>query len=84
MTFDQHLEENTEMWDMFVKYAIEIGAQGKKFSAAGIFHLMRYETMVREENSDFKISQNWCPLYARKFLDEYPEYPIFRLKELRS
>ena len=84
MTFEEHLDDNPEMWSMFVKYAKEIGSQGKKFSAAGIFHLMRYETMVREENSDFKISQNWCPLYARKFLDEYPEYPIFRLKELHS
>jgi hypothetical protein len=45
---------------------------------------MRYETMVQENNSEFKISQNWCPLYARKFLKEYPEYPIFRLKELHS
>ncbi len=82
MTFKEHLEDNPDMWAMFVKYAKEIGEQRKKFSAAGIFHLMRYETMVKEADSEFNVNQNWCPYYARKFLDEYPQYPIFRIKEL--
>lgn len=81
-SFDQHIAENKEMWDMFKEYAIHIAKKGQKFSAAGIFHLMRYETMVKENNgSGYKLSQNWCTWYARKFLEEYPQYPIFKVKE---
>jgi len=61
-----------------------ISKQGQKFSAAGIFHLMRYQSMVRENNSAFKISQNWCPYYARKFLEEYPSHQIFKVKEIAA
>lgn len=80
-TFDQHIKDNPEMWDMFKEYAIHIAKKGQKFSAAGIFHLMRYETMVRENGSSYKLNQNWCTWYARKFLDEYPQYPTFKVKE---
>lgn len=81
--FDAHIAENKEMWNMFKEYAIHIAKKGQEFSAAGIFHLMRYETMVKENNgSDYKLNQNWCTWYARKFLDEYPQYPIFKVKEV--
>ena len=83
--FEQHIAENKEMWNMFKDYAIHIAKKGQKFSANGIFHLMRYETIVKENNgAGYKLNQNWSSWYARKFLEEYPQYPIFTVKEMRG
>lgn len=79
--FKQHLTDNPEMWDMFREYAIHIAKRGLKYSAGGILHRMRYETMVSEKYGAFKVNQNWSSFYARKFIEDYPQYNIFRTKQ---
>ena len=84
MDFDKHLEDNQELWEMFVKYSVNLGEKKKRFSAAGIFHLMRYETLINQRGSSFKLDQNWSPYYARKFIEDYPQYDVFKIKELNG
>ena len=84
MNFDQHIKDNPDLWEMFVKYSVSLGVRNKKFSSAGVFHLMRYETLLKENNSAFKLDQNWSPYYARKFIEDYPQYCVFKVKELSS
>jgi hypothetical protein len=81
-TFDQHIIDNPAMWDMFKEYAIHIGKTQRKFSAGGIFHIMRYQTEIVEVGGKFKVNQNFSSWYARKFIAEFPQYDVFKTKEV--
>ena len=75
--FEKHHIENPEIYDMFCKFSKEMASVRKHYSAKAIFHRMRWETAISEKNSEFKISDGWISHYARKFLDEHPEYSTF-------
>jgi len=75
--FEVHHRQNPEIYDMFCKFAKQMAAVKKYYSAKAIFHRMRWETAINENDSEFKISDGWISHYARKFLEEHPEHSNF-------
>jgi len=69
--FDIHCQDNPEIYEAFVKYALQAAHRRKHYSAKSIFHRIRWQTMFQEQGCQFKIDDGWISHYARKFMDEY-------------
>ena len=83
--FKIHLVENPEIYKLFIKYALQAAAVRNNYSARGIFHQIRWHTMVKEANSEFKVDNGWSYHYSRKFMEDYPEYKgFFRTRVRRN
>jgi len=67
-----------EVWDLFVKFAFEqIRAGAKHSGSKAIFERIRWEVSLRSEPGEFKVNNNYAPLYARRFHRVYPEHDGF-------
>lgn len=75
--FEEHLENNPHIYPMFEKFALEAAKYRQHFSAQAVIERMRWDTTVRENGSDFKLSHNWRSFYAKKFEDDHPEHKGF-------
>jgi len=75
--FEKHHQNHPEIYEMFCDFTKEMAKVKDYYSAKAIFHRMRWETAIRERESEFKISDGWISHYARKFLDEHPEHTNF-------
>ena len=82
--FVQHDKENPQVYLMFERFALEAYKYKKKYSAKSIFHRIRWETMVNEKDSQYKIDDGWISHYARKFMDQHPELEDFFETRLRE
>jgi len=72
--FIDHHQANPQIYDMFVEFALQVAARRSYYSAKNIFHRIRWETMIEESDSQFKIDDGWISHYARKFVQDYPEH----------
>jgi hypothetical protein len=70
--FNLHDEKNPAIYELFVKFALQVAKRRSYYSAKNIFHRMRWETMIEEKESEFKIDDGWISHYARKFVNELP------------
>jgi hypothetical protein len=70
---------------LFKKYAKEAKNRGyKNYSANGIFEIIRWDTGI-SGTGKFKINDHFRPDYARKMMEEYPEFKdFFRIKGLKA
>ena len=75
--FVKNDRENPEVYKMFEKFALEASKYKTKYSARGIFHRIRWETMVSEKDSQYKLDAGWSSHYARKFMNNHPELGTF-------
>lgn len=82
--FRKYDEENPHIWREFVIKTKEAQGRGyNKISAHFIFQILRWETGVRAEGSNWKVDHNHFPYYSRKFMEEYPESEgIFEIRKL--
>lgn len=69
--------EHPHIWNAFVRYTLQVAARREYFSAKAIFHRMRWDTAIGEANAEYKLSDGWISHYARKFMNEYPQYGDF-------
>ena len=75
--FEQYDKENPHIWEGFVKYTMEVTPHRKYFSAKAVFHRMRWDTAIGEVAAEYKLNDGWISHYARKFMDEFPQYDGF-------
>ena len=75
--FQKHVEDNPHIYPMFVKFSLEAAQYNKRYSAQAVIERIRWETSVREKGSKFKFSHNWRSFYAKKFMNDFPEYDGF-------
>ncbi len=82
--FKIYHEANPHVFESFKKFATEVKNMGKEqYSANSIFERMRWHTEIETVGERFKLSNNYRAYYARKLMDEYPEfYGFFRIKQL--
>lgn len=84
--FKTYDKENPQIWDEFKKYSL-IAKQNrlfKNYSAKGIFEIIRWHTNA-EGNDSFKLNNNYHADYARKMMNEFPEFDgFFRIRELKA
>ena len=76
--FDTWDAENPEVYRLFCKFTLQAASKGhKRLSAWMIVNRIRWETAVVTVGNDYKVSNDFIALYARKFMEEYPEYEGF-------
>jgi hypothetical protein len=59
---------------LFCRFALQVAAKRTYYSAKNIFHRIRWETMIEEQDGIFKIDDGWISHYARKFANDYPTH----------
>lgn len=74
--FDVFHTEHPAIYAQFCKFAKQAAQFKEYYSAKAIFHRVRWETMVTGEG-DYKIDDGWISHYARKFMEDYPQYDGF-------
>jgi hypothetical protein len=76
-----------EVGRLFDQFAIELLARGfKHYSAAAVWHRIRWESPAGSDGrTAWKLNNDFCSLYARKFMQTHPEYKgFFRTRKLKS
>ena len=69
---------NPHVYDMFESFTLQlIGAGHRRGSAEMIINRMRWETALETTEIQFKINNNYKPLYARMFAFLNPEHEKF-------
>lgn len=82
--FEVHHAANPEVYKMFCIYAHKAAIAKRYYSAKCVFHHVRWETLIEERRSDFKIDDGWISHYARKFMDDFPAHKDFFGTRLRK
>lgn len=76
--FDAWDQENPAVYELFCKFTLQAAARGhKRLSAWMIVNRIRWETSVVTTGNDYKVSNDFIALYARKFMENYPQYQGF-------
>jgi hypothetical protein len=84
--FKKYDEENPKIWEAFKKYSFLAKNERhfKNYSANGIFEIIRWHTELNSRNN-YKVNNNFRPDYARKMMEEFPEFKgFFRVRELKA
>ena len=78
-----HLE-NPHIYKEFFLRAKKMAMTGrKKYSARTIFEVMRWDSDIKTNGRDFKITNDFIPIYVRMLIYNHPEYSdFFSLKDL--
>jgi len=75
--FRIHLMEQPQVYEMFKNMALQAAQHRDNYGARAIVEVMRWNSMINDEESSYKIDHNWCPYYARRFMLEFPQYKGF-------
>jgi len=84
--FNQFHNDNPQVYEMFKKFTFMAIRRGhKRLSAWMIANRIRWETSIETISvEDYKISNDYIALYARKFMSDHPEYNgFFKIKEMK-
>lgn len=91
MNFQEYHEINPHIYDEFKRYTMDLINMGRDhYGAKGIIEVIRYHRTVKAkgyplDSKVFKINNNYAPDYARKFMEEYPQYAsFFRTRQLKK
>lgn len=83
--FEKYHEANPRVYELFKRFAREAKARRKRYSASAIFERIRWHSEVETNGGDFKINNYFRPWYARKLMEECPEFRgFFETRRLRS
>jgi cyclophilin family peptidyl-prolyl cis-trans isomerase len=83
--FELHHKTNPQIYNMFVDFALQVASRREYYSAKNIFHRIRWETMIEESASQFKIDDGWISHYARKFASEYTDHKdLFKFRKRKN
>lgn len=70
--------DNPHVYQEFCKRAAMMLKTGrKKYSARTIFEVMRWDWDLKTTHEDFKISNDFIPIYVRMLIYHHPEYEQF-------
>ena len=84
--FKEYHDKNPQVFEMFKRFSQEAKQAGfKKFSAKAVFERMRWYTDIETKGEPFKLSNNYHAYYARKLMEEVPEFDgFFRTKMIQG
>ena len=85
--FEAFHSKNPRLYRLFKQFARDIKRAGyEHYSADAILHRVRWHVDIETRGGDgYSINNNYSSRYARKLMDECPEFAgFFRLRELRS
>ena len=82
--FELFHNENLLVYDLFEKFALQASSIRDRYSARGIFHRIRWETMIQQTGAVYKIDDGWSPHYARMFMEKHPHLNSFFETRIRK
>ncbi len=84
--FEKFHKENPHVYELFNWFTLELIRAGVKHSGSEmVLGRIRWETTINTTGDRFKINQNYAAYYARKFMEDFPEYAgFFRTRKTRS
>lgn len=75
--FLEYHKTNPHLYEAFKQVAFDAMSMGfTSYGANGIFEIIRWKRAERGEG-EFKINNNYAPLFARVFVNEYPHHSGF-------
>ena len=84
--FQNFDRENPHVYEMFKKLSLDMFAKGH--SRAGskmLIEVIRWQTMTKTTDKDYKINNNYAPYLARKFVREFPQHlDKFNFRQTRT
>ena len=69
--FELFHKEHPEVYELFERFALQASSRRDRYSARGIFHRIRWETMLQNTDKLYKIDNGWSAHYARMFMDKH-------------
>ena len=83
--FNDWHRDNPQVYELFKQFAFEAISRGhKRLSAWLVVGRIRWETSIITHGDDYKISNDFIALYARKFMADYPQHEgFFVTKEMK-
>jgi len=84
--FEKFHTDNPKVYELFKKFTFMAIRRGHtRLSAWMIANRIRWETSIETfSDDDYKISNDYIALYARKFMEEFPKYDgFFRTKPMK-
>ena len=71
-------KQHPEMYALFRKLALRAFSVSNKYSAMGILHVMRWESMFHNYHGGaYKVNNAWGSHFAKKFMAESPDHAGF-------
>jgi hypothetical protein len=82
--FIEYHKTNPHLYEAFKNIALRaINLGFQNYGAKGIFEIIRWERAERGDG-EFKINNNYAPLFTRLFDNEYPQHQNFFRKRRSS
>ena len=76
--FTEYHKENPTVYEKFKELAFKSKKIGhKRFSARGLFQVMRWKMGGNIKSDGFKFNNNYTPYYVRLLEKDYPEFIVF-------
>lgn len=84
--FRKFHETNPHVLNLFMGFAEEALATGKKVGAKAIWERMRWEVLMRQHpGQDFKLNNNYTSRYARLAIAKNPKLAnLFEIRRIKS
>lgn len=78
IAFDAFDAANPAVYRLFCRFTHELIARGWQHgSADAVIHRIRWEVAMETTDPDWKLNNNFCAGFARKFAAEHPEHRDF-------
>ena len=84
--FEKFHSNNPLVYYFFKRFTFEVIAKGyQRFSADAIMHRVRWKTKIETLNEKFKINNDYVALYARMFIDDFPQFDgLFEIRRRKT
>ncbi len=77
-TFEKYLDENPEVWELFLRYARQLRRSGRqRGSADAILHRIRWDSNIQSSAEKFKVNNNYRKQLAEKLVYIDPTFAEF-------
>ncbi len=81
MDIETYVRDNPSVWSAFTQYSLEAARAGRThLSARLVIERMRWQSIISERDSAYKINNDIAPKLARKFMREYNMAGFFRTR----
>lgn len=85
-SFEKFHVENPHVYELFKKFAKQALDAGRQtLSGSLIMERIRWETVIQTTGDQFKLNNNHCAFYARKFHEDHPQFgEVFVTRQQRK
>lgn len=77
-------QANPSFYALFVKYSLELITAGRRsFGVRLVWERIRWESMIQTQGDQYKMNDHYHAIYARRFMDDHPQFGnVFKLRTI--